>query len=350
MAHEMTRRDSAAYVREPAWHGLGTVLATPPATIEDALQLAGLTWRVESAPVAVAGRNVPGYQATVRSDTREVLGVMSDAYRIAQNVEAFGVLRGAMKGGAEIETLGSVRGGRLIYATVRLRGADFDLGGASSEAHQGFGVVVARHDGGGAVRAFASPVRVVCMNTIRAAIAGAEAAEEGTAEAGVKVAHRGDMTQALKASDALLSRLLAESGKIRAQVETLAARRIDPAAFGAYVAKIVPPPIAPNPDAYGTDADGIRAFDDARAKYERARDRWQALRAGIGATMNNANGTIGPEIAGTWYAAYAAATEYLQHGDGAPSEAKAASIMFGAGADRTRKAMTEALEMSGAAT
>lgn len=344
MAHEMNGRDHALYVGKPAWHRLGTVMEVPPATVAEALNAARMSWQVESAPVEVAGRTVPGFAANVRSDTREVLGIVSEGYRRVQNAEAFALLDGARELGATIETVGSVRGGRIVYATVRLP-ASFRVKGDDVESYAAF---VARHDGAGAVRAFATPVRVVCMNTIRAATVRADGAATGTAESGLTIHHRGNVRDALEQGGHVLQAMIESTGKIRAAAEFLAGRTIEPAEFRAYIERLDTPPVAPDADTFAATTEGIAAFDVAREKYESARDRWTARRARFGAIMAGGTGTIGSEIAGTWWAAYNAATEALQHpASGEMTDARAASTFLGAGADRTAEALSVALSMAG---
>ena len=86
MAHEI---ETAFYNKEPAWHGLGTVVSEAP-TSADALKLAGLDWDVVQEPLFLKdGIEVEGKKANVRSTDRTVLGVMGDHYKIVQNTEAF---------------------------------------------------------------------------------------------------------------------------------------------------------------------------------------------------------------------------------------------------------------------
>jgi phage/plasmid-like protein (TIGR03299 family) len=344
MSHEMTENDGALQVGRPAWHRLGTVMQAPPANVKEALEVARMAWEVESAPVEVAGAIVKGYAANVRSDTREVLGIVSEGYRRVQNAEAFGLLDGARELGATIETVGSVRGGRIVYATVKLP-ASFAVRGDVVESYAAF---VARHDGAGAVRAFATPVRIVCMNTIRAATSRADGAVSGTAESGLSIPHRGDVREALEQGSTVLQAMIESTGKIRAAAEFLAGRPIDPAGFRAYVERLDVPPVAPDADTFAATTEGIAAFDVAREKYEGARDRWAVRRARVGAIMAGSTGTIGGNVAGTWWAAYNAATEALQHpASGEMTDARAVSTFLGAGADRTAEALSVALSMAG---
>ena len=81
--------ESMFYVRETPWHGLGTKVLEAPAS-KDALQLAGLDWRVLQEPIYTAMEElVDGYKANVRDSDRKVLGVVTDRYRVVQNTEAF---------------------------------------------------------------------------------------------------------------------------------------------------------------------------------------------------------------------------------------------------------------------
>ena len=75
--------------REKPWHGLGTVVKEAP-TSEEALRLAGLDWNVVQEPIYTPFREkIDGFKANVRDSDRKVLGVVSDRYKVVQNVEAF---------------------------------------------------------------------------------------------------------------------------------------------------------------------------------------------------------------------------------------------------------------------
>lgn len=77
------------YTRTAPWHGLGTKV-DEALTSKDALIYAGLDWQVLQEPVYTsAGEFVSGYKANVRDTDRNILGIVSDRYKIVQNEEAF---------------------------------------------------------------------------------------------------------------------------------------------------------------------------------------------------------------------------------------------------------------------
>jgi hypothetical protein len=96
MPSGITSSDAMFSVRETPWHKLGAVLDRPPASIAEAIEASGLNWRVDREPIAVDRSDVatvddwweprceeiPGYYATVRQDTRTVLGIVGERYRI----------------------------------------------------------------------------------------------------------------------------------------------------------------------------------------------------------------------------------------------------------------------------
>jgi phage/plasmid-like protein (TIGR03299 family) len=158
-------------VRQTPWHGLGAVLERPPATIAEAIELSGLGWRVEREPIAVDHANGPerigGYWATVRQDTRTVLGIVGERYRIVQNHEAFQFLDQLLGSAMHFETAGSLYGGRRVWVLATLPD-HIQVGG---DPVRPFVLLMNSHDGSTAVIAATTPVRVVCQNTLSVGLA-----------------------------------------------------------------------------------------------------------------------------------------------------------------------------------
>ena len=156
------------YVREKPWHGLGTMVQEAP-TSAQALQLAGLDWKVEARDMWLNGgfEPIPGYKANVRSSDNKVLGVVSDKYRIVQNDEAFAFTDALV----HYETAGSLLNGRKIWLLAKM--PDTEICGDKTEPYLCFSNT---HDGSGAVRVCMTPVRVVCNNTLNLALDSAQRA------------------------------------------------------------------------------------------------------------------------------------------------------------------------------
>jgi phage/plasmid-like protein (TIGR03299 family) len=174
----ITSSDSMFSVRQTPWHGLGAVLDQPPTTIAEAIERSGLSWRVEREPIAIdrgdiATANdwwlprceeIPGWWANVRQDTRQVLGIVGERYRIVQNIEAFQFVDQLIGSAMHFETAGSLHGGRRVWVLAQLPD-HVDVGG---DPVRPYVLLMNSHDGSTAVVAASTPIRVVCQNTLYA--------------------------------------------------------------------------------------------------------------------------------------------------------------------------------------
>lgn len=162
MSHEF---ETGFVVREPAWHGLGTVVKEAP-TSADALRLAGLDWTVEKKPIYNGEHiEIPGFKANTRSSDNSILGIVSDRYQIVQNAEAFEFTDALVGEGLKYESAGSLRDGKTIWLLGKLdtvKILDDDIETYICFANQ--------HDGKGAVKVCLTPTRVVCQNTLNFAL------------------------------------------------------------------------------------------------------------------------------------------------------------------------------------
>ena len=162
--------ESMFYVRETPWHGLGTKVLEAPAS-KDALQLAGLDWRVMQEPIYTAMEElVDGYKANVRDSDRKVLGVVTDRYRVIQNDEAFAFTDELLGAGVKYETAGSLQGGRKVWLLAHMP-HEYIISGERISPYLLFSNT---HDGSGAIKVALTPIRVVCQNTLNLALANAK--------------------------------------------------------------------------------------------------------------------------------------------------------------------------------
>lgn len=153
-----------------SFHGTATSIVDQPQSAAEALALAGLDWTVEKAPITatVNGESVPveGKKALYRSDTGEVLSVMSNTYEIVQNSDAFGFVDDIL-GGPDLRftTGGSLNGGKKVWLGA-IMDREIFIGGDKDEEIAPYIMFANSHDGSLAVSAWITPMRLACWNAL----------------------------------------------------------------------------------------------------------------------------------------------------------------------------------------
>lgn len=189
MAHqinynEQTAKHSFFSTKEKAWHNLGQIVDRYPTSAE-AIQFAGLDYIVEKRPlftydtanhisdpktdIIIPEITVPNYFATVRSDTEQILGVVGNDYEVVQNRDAFTFFDAIVGGGEGIlyETAGALGNGERIFITAKLPGY---IRVGNDDVIEKYIFLTTSHDGFGSIIAAFTPIRVVCNNTLHAAL------------------------------------------------------------------------------------------------------------------------------------------------------------------------------------
>lgn len=191
--HQMAANvETMFYTREKPWHGMGTYVEEAP-TSADALRLAGLDWKVLQKDICTKeGIQVAGYKANVRSTDNQILGVVTERYKVIQNEEAFAFTDALLGKGVRYETAGSLQEGRRVWLLARMP-REYIIAG---ECISPYLVFSNTHDGSGAVRVAITPIRVVCNNTLNLAL--------NTAKRSWSMVHTGDIKGKMQeASDTL---------------------------------------------------------------------------------------------------------------------------------------------------
>ncbi|TLV01428.1 DUF932 domain-containing protein [Dyadobacter luticola] len=181
MAHninfnEITQKDSFFSVKEKAWHGLGQIVDQYP-TSGEAINHAGLDYQVQKAGLFAANLSsqnptenvpVPNFYATMRTDNGAVLGIVGKDYQIVQNRNAFTFFDSIVGGdGIMYETAGALGKGERIFITAKLPGY-IEVG--RDDLIEKYLFLTTSHDGSGSITAAFTPVRIVCANTLNAAM------------------------------------------------------------------------------------------------------------------------------------------------------------------------------------
>ncbi|CAG5001612.1 hypothetical protein DYBT9275_02703 [Dyadobacter sp. CECT 9275] len=322
MAHnlnfnETTGEHSFFSVKEKPWHCLGRIVDEYPTSAE-AIAFAGLDYEVQKAtllanlPSEGSDQSEPfvpvgGYFATMRADTKAVLGVVGREYQIVQNRDAFTFFDSIVGGdGILYETAGALGKGERIFITAKLPGY-IQVG--ADDLIEKYLFLTTSHDGSGSITAAFTPVRIVCANTLNAAMKNMTNV--------VKIRHTSNAKDRLRTAHNLMGIANRFSDEVGQVFNTWAKKRIsDP-----ELKKLIEIAMAPNKEVLGNIRDGkvhalstqfLNIVDDV---YEYALSNpTQQLRT----TM------------GTVFGAYNAVTGYFQNvRKFTDDEAKLKSIVLG---------------------
>jgi len=174
MAHEV---ETMAYNAERGapWHKLG-VANDGLTTSAEMIVAAGLDWAVKQQPIftTLDGKQIAinGKRANVRSTDGEVLGVVGDRYTPIQNDEMMSFADALLDEGARYESAGSLKSGQVVFAALEIP-EKIQIKGDNGATNT-YLVIANGHNGLFPLKAMITPVRVVCMNTLNAALGSAK--------------------------------------------------------------------------------------------------------------------------------------------------------------------------------
>ncbi|GAA4131871.1 DUF932 domain-containing protein [Sphingobacterium kyonggiense] len=342
MAHNInyngsTGRHAFMSVKEKAWHGLGTIIADYP-TSSEAIQYAGLDYHVEKRNLFTydnenqyisedwdfngeklkrAKLSVPGFFATVRTDTEEVLGIVGTDYEVVQNVDAFGFFDSIVGGkdGILYETAGALGRGERIFITAKLPD---HIRVGRNDLIENYLFLTASHDGYSSITAAFTPIRICCNNTLNAALKGAVNS--------IKIRHTASAHEKLKQAHKLLGISDMLAGELEDVFNHWAKIRIT----DENVKRLVQMAMSPNKEILqqvrsGKDEQLSTTFNNIVSSvmdYHFTSDTQQEV-----------------TTKGTLYGAYNAVTGYFQNVRSYRNEeSKLNSIMFGTGFQRSQTA------------
>ena len=178
MAHninfnEQTGKHSFFSVKEKAWHGLGQIVQDYPNS-KEALHFAGLDFEVLKRPNTHRlddGMEIISKNSfyTYRPDTGAILGDrLGKDYEVVQNADAFSFFDAIVDGdGIQYETAGALGKGEKIFITAKLPGY---IKVGNDDMIEKYLFLTTSHDGFGSIMAAFTPTRIVCNNTLNAAL------------------------------------------------------------------------------------------------------------------------------------------------------------------------------------
>jgi phage/plasmid-like protein (TIGR03299 family) len=175
MPHELSFAENGEaemfYVGPEPWHRRGQKL-DGPATAREAIEAAHLDWTVELQPIYRGGSEgsvvVPDRYAIVRTDNDKMFDIVSSDYEIVQNVENFDLFEGVIgQGQAVYHTAGALRDGRVVFILAKLPDT---IEVVKNDPIEKFILLSTSHDRTKSLEMAITPIRVVCMNTLRVAM------------------------------------------------------------------------------------------------------------------------------------------------------------------------------------
>lgn len=289
MAHliEEFQDGTAAFFtnRQPAWHRLGTV-TDGALTAEQALEVAHLDWHVHktSDPIAAPITTDDGvhlihlddkfltYRQHPKTGEYQALGVVGSQYQPIQNAEAFDFLNTLVdESGAHFETAGSLAGGRRVFMSMKFP-ETMQIGG--QDPVDLYLLAWNSHDGLSAFNVIATPVRVVCQNTLTAGIR--------SAQASWSIRHTATATAKVQAARETLGLTFKYAEAFQKEAEALLAQEMKATEFTRFLESLVVMPkdatdrVKANVDA---TRDQISSLWTAPTQDNGAGTRWGAWNA-----------------------------------------------------------------------
>ena len=337
MAHnlnynEQKGKHSFFSVQQKAWHGLGKIVQDYP-TSREAIEFAGLDYTVEKrklftydtlnneadpdSGIVIPEIEVPHYFATVRKDTEEVLGVVGKDYVVVQNRDAFTFFDAIVGGdGIQYETAGALGKGERIFITAKLPGY---IRVSREDLVEQYLFLTTSHDGYGSITAAFTPVRIVCNNTLNAALKNCSNV--------LKIRHTTGAKERLETAH----QLLGISNKLSEQLEAVFNHWAKVSITDSQVMDLIQQALAPTREV-------LQSLQEY--KYEVLSEQFfRICDAAFNYTMQ-APSQQGTTVRGTLFGAYNGITGYFQNVRGYKSEeAKLKSLLYGGLAQqRTQKA------------
>lgn len=291
-------RAAIAFVDAPPWHGLGYKFVTPPKTAEEVIERANLDWEVVKKPVyAFDGEHfcvIPGHQATIRANSWgkkdcRPFGLVGDNYQILQNHEAFRFFDPVVESGCvTYETAGALGDGEQIWVLAKVKE---DIYVKGKDQIKRYLLLSNGHDGRTALQVRFTPVRVVCWNTLSAALAKGKDL--------IKSHHGRGMHSRLENKQEDLKSILAHYDTLADHFERFVNKTMIENMLPTYLKSVFPDPKRkPNQK--------DRTYEEAVAQNNQLREKSSQLFA-------EGRGNTETPIRGTLWAAYNGVTELVDH-------------------------------------
>lgn len=286
MAHELSNASGKvemAYAGERPWHQLGTRVPGLMTT-EEALKAAHLDWTVSKVPVLSSYdlEPIPEVFTVLRGDTKQPLGVVGQRYEPINNRDAFSFFDAVLgEGQGQIDTIGALGRGERVWCLAQLPDVHEVVPGDPVER---FLLVWNSHDGSKGLEVMFTNIRVVCNNTLTAAVTGSRSK--------VSIRHTSQWRVRADQAHTLLHESKAYWDQMKSVSQHLARTSVSRVEVGAFLEAMFPSPKEPTPK--------------SKATFQKQRNKVMEL-------METGRGSDIPGVRGTAWGLWNAYTEYLDH-------------------------------------
>ncbi|MFA6290681.1 MAG: DUF932 domain-containing protein [Victivallales bacterium] len=317
MAHNINIENGEAsmfYCGKTPWHGLGTKL-DGPATYAEAIEAAKLDWNVVKLPLIAVDPvsrslvDVKKNFAVVPADKIgkaecPVFGIVGENYTPVQNSEAFSFFDSIVgEGRAIYHTAGALGKGERIWILAKLPEDIIVIGGD----HVGKYLLLSNsHDGNNSVNIKFTPIRVVCQNTLIAALS------EGKT---INVPHLKDVKARLEKSKEVLGIIGDVYSDIEVGFKKMVAYELNQEKVQKYIESVFPGSVNKNE----TEREA-----ENRVIMQQRKISCRLFETGRGNGMKGVRGTL--------WAAYNGITEMVDYTRRVYGDRRLNSVWFGEGA------------------
>ncbi len=316
MAHNI---ETMLAVGERPWHGLGELLKTPPATVAEAIRLAGLAWEIKLEQCYLADGTPVERKAVVRVTDRALLGTVGMDWHAIQNAKAFEPFEPFLQAKvATIEAAGALKSGRRVWMLAKLNQPDSVIVSKADDRVAKYLLVAVGHDGTLTFRIGYTPTRVVCWNTLSVALAEGE-------NTFISIRHTSGAAKAITALTGTIAQIDARFEKVAEVFRALAGVSIrGEKQLRQYIDTVFPPPPSKKEEEAAPDGAQLLAGLLNGKTHDAARlpspfspegrtmttETKRRVYEEIARLFEFGKGNRSPGVAGTAWAAYNAVTQY----------------------------------------
>lgn len=301
------------FAKKAPWEKLGRQFDNE-VSLQEAMEAAGLTWKVSTEPLFTEAQERVTAQITRRDDNNAILGVVGPAYKPLQNSEAFNFFQPFINmGEASVRNAGSIYQGRKVFVLAKINKDPMVITG--DDTADKFILLANSHDGTMAVKATFCGV----SNLRNTMIAG-----NPNSESRMSLRHSKNVSKNLEEIQKVMDMADAQFLKSVESYRLLASRQIDRAELEKYVKMV-----------FTTDKKLLESESLEQVSAKRILE--------VVVPLFEAETSLASK--GTLWAAYNAVAQYLQNYRGEDESSRLSSFWFGDSQKLNRRALEKAIKL-----